>query len=123
VALWNLGCSDQSNISSEKCIDLIETIPFKKLGRIPMIQLTDPMKLNKKEGSSVDNSIPLRRRNKIIMGGRRRERTGWGGGSGTGSGMGGDRREAQRARRMNSNMQELEWEAGRTSRKSHRPRI
>jgi hypothetical protein len=40
----------------------------KKL-RIPMIQL----KLNKKEGPSVDASIPLRRENKIILGGRGRE--------------------------------------------------
>ena len=31
------------------------------------------MKLNKNEGTSVDISNPLRRRNKIIMGGRERE--------------------------------------------------
>ena len=36
--------------------------------RIPMIQLTEQMKLNKKEGPSVDTSIPLRRGNKIITG-------------------------------------------------------
>lgn len=41
--------------------------------RIPMIQHTDHMKFNKKEGTSVDASIPLRRGNKIITGGRRRE--------------------------------------------------
>ena len=35
------------------------------------------MKLNKKEGLSVEVSTPLRRGNKIIMGGRRRERPGW----------------------------------------------
>ena len=34
---------------------------------------TEPEKLNKKEGPSEDASIPLRRGNKIIMGGRRRE--------------------------------------------------
>jgi hypothetical protein len=42
------------------------------------------MKLNKKKGQSVDASIPLRRGNKIILGGRRREEPGrsgeeWGG--------------------------------------------
>ena len=35
------------------------------------------MKLNKKEGPSVDASIPLRRGNKIITGGRGREGPGW----------------------------------------------
>ena len=38
-----------------------------------MIQLTDHMTLNKKEDQRVDASIPLRRGNKIIMGGRVRE--------------------------------------------------
>jgi hypothetical protein len=38
--------------------------------RIPMIQLTDHMKLNKKKDQSVDASIPLRRENKIITGGK-----------------------------------------------------
>lgn len=42
-----------------------------------MIQLTDHIKLNKKEVNLVDASIPLRRRNKIIMEGRRREEPGW----------------------------------------------
>jgi hypothetical protein len=37
------------------------------------------MILNKKEGQSVDASIPLRRGNKIITGGKRREGPGWGG--------------------------------------------
>ena len=41
-----------------------------------MIKLTDHMKLDKKEDQSVDASILLRRRNKIITGGRRREDTG-----------------------------------------------
>jgi hypothetical protein len=40
-----------------------------KKSRIPVIQLIDHMKLNKKEGPSVDASIPIRRGNKIIMGG------------------------------------------------------
>ena len=46
------------------------------------IQLTNHMKLNKKEGQSVDASIFLRRKNKIITGGtytgegRRREERG-----------------------------------------------
>ena len=55
---------------------LISEILAPKL-RISMIQLTDHMKLNKKEGQSVDASIPLRRGNKIIMGGRGREGPGW----------------------------------------------
>ena len=38
-----------------------------------MIQLTDHMKLKKKEDQSVDASVLLRRGNKIIMEGRRRE--------------------------------------------------
>jgi hypothetical protein len=42
----------------------------KKLG-IPTIKLIDHMKL-KKEGPSVDASIPLRRGNKIITAGRER---------------------------------------------------
>ena len=43
---------------------------------ILMIQLTDNMKLNKKEGHSVDASIPLRWENKIIMVGRGSEEPG-----------------------------------------------
>jgi hypothetical protein len=47
-----------------------------------MIKLTDHMKLDKKEDQSVDASILLRRRNKIITGGGRggleRERGGGG---------------------------------------------
>jgi hypothetical protein len=42
-----------------------------------MIQLTDHVKLNKKEGQSMDASIPLRRGNKMIMGSRGRECYGW----------------------------------------------
>jgi hypothetical protein len=38
-----------------------------------MIQLTKHRKLNKKKGPSVDISIPLRKGNKIIMGGIERE--------------------------------------------------
>jgi hypothetical protein len=38
-----------------------------------MIQLTGHMKLNKKEGPSVDASVLLRRGNKITTGGRGRE--------------------------------------------------
>jgi hypothetical protein len=45
--------------------------------RIPMIQLTDLMKINKKKDSSVDIYIPLRMGNKIIMGGRRRKGSWW----------------------------------------------
>ena len=45
--------------------------------RIPMVQLTEFMKLNKEEGPRVDSSIPLRRGNKIIIGGRGREGPRW----------------------------------------------
>ena len=41
-----------------------------------MIHPTDPKKLNKKEGSSEDASIPLRKENKIIMGVRKGEESG-----------------------------------------------
>ena len=66
-----------------------------------MIQFTDNMKLNKKEGPSVDASIPLRRGNKIIMGVRRKEGPRWERRRGKGKGgrirYGGDRREVQGA--------------------------
>ena len=42
-----------------------------------MIQLTDSIKFNKKEGPSEDASISLRREKKIIIGGRRRKGPGW----------------------------------------------
>jgi hypothetical protein len=45
----------------------------KKQLRIPMIQLTDHMKPKKKEDQSMDALVLLRRGNKIIIGGRRRE--------------------------------------------------
>jgi hypothetical protein len=48
---------------------------FTEKYRIPMIQPTDYSKFNNKEGPSEHSSIPLRRRNKIIMGGRGREGT------------------------------------------------
>ena len=44
--------------------------------RTPRIKHIDYKKFNKKEGPSNDASIPLRRGNKIIMGGRGRERPG-----------------------------------------------
>jgi hypothetical protein len=43
---------------------------------IPMIQLIDCVKLNKKEGPSEDASIPLRREKKRIMGGKGKEGSG-----------------------------------------------
>ena len=57
------------------------------------------MKLNKKEGQSVDASIPLRRGNKIIMGGRGKDlvEDGWGREKRGRSGVRGDRREVQRS--------------------------
>jgi hypothetical protein len=42
-----------------------------------MIQLTDHLKLNKKEAHSVDASNTLRRGKKIITGGRGREGPEW----------------------------------------------
>jgi hypothetical protein len=42
-----------------------------------MIECTDWRNLNKQEDPSMDTPIPLRRGNKIIMGGRRREEPGW----------------------------------------------
>ena len=42
-----------------------------------MIKLTDKMKFNKKDGHSIDASIPLIRGTKIIMGGNGREISGW----------------------------------------------
>jgi hypothetical protein len=76
--------------------------------RILMIQLIDQMNLIRRKTQVMDTSNPLRRRNKIIMGGRGREGSEWG------RGRGGERwrREAQRARRMKGNMQHLEWKVG-----------
>jgi hypothetical protein len=42
--------------------------------KIPMIKLTDHMKINKKENPSMNKTISLIKENKIIMGGRWRER-------------------------------------------------
>ena len=41
--------------------------------RIPMIQPKDPKKFNKKEEPSEDALIPLRRGNKMTIGGRGKE--------------------------------------------------
>ena len=70
-----------------------------------MIQLTDHMKLKRKEDQRVDASVLLRRGNKIIKGSRgweglwrkRRE----GGEKGAESGMGGDGGDVQRVRKLN----------------------
>jgi hypothetical protein len=71
-----------------------------------MIQLTDPMKLKKKEGPCVDASKSLRRGNKIITGGRGIKGSGSemrriGQKVGARPGMGRDRRKVQRSRRSN----------------------
>ena len=42
-----------------------------------MLYSIDPKKLNKKEGSREDNRILLRRMDKIVIGGRYRERPEW----------------------------------------------
>jgi hypothetical protein len=44
--------------------------------RILTLKSADPKKLSKKEGSSEDAWISLRRVNKIVIGGRRKEETG-----------------------------------------------
>jgi hypothetical protein len=64
------------------------------------------MKLNKKEGQSMDASIPLRKGIKIITGSRGRALGGRGKGGkrgGASPGMGRDRREVQRYRRIHRN--------------------
>jgi hypothetical protein len=71
-----------------------------------MIQLTGHMKLKKKEDQNVDDSVLLRRVNKIIMGDRGREglkrKRGGGEEKGlTGSGVGGDGGRLQRVRKLN----------------------
>jgi hypothetical protein len=72
-----------------------------------MVQLKDCMKVNKKEGQSVDASNPLTRGNKIITGGRERERPGWErrreGDREAGPGMRRERRKIQATRRVNRN--------------------
>ena len=77
-----------------------------------MIQLKDHMKLNKTGGPSVDSSISLRMGNKTIVSATGRERPGCLRRAGerkcsTGSGMCGDRKEPQRASKMNRNMQQF----------------
>ena len=76
-----------------------------------MIHPMNPKKLNKKEGLSEHASIPLRRENKIIMGGRGSEELGWKTG-----GRGERMRDlvwgetGQRARRMNDICLCLFWD-------------
>jgi hypothetical protein len=69
-----------------------------------MRQLTDHIKLNKKEGPSMDASIHLEGEQNNHW--RQREGGIWvgAGESGAGSAMGVDSREGQRARTMNGNM-------------------
>ena len=75
---------------------------------MPMIQLTDHMKLKNTEDKNMDASIQLRRGNKIITGGRGREglgrERGRGRKRGTASHLGIVRREVQRVRKLNRNM-------------------
>jgi hypothetical protein len=108
MSLWYDGAS--LGYMPESCIAGFSgrTIPnFLRKYRTPMIYPTDHKKLHKKEGSSEDTSIPLRMENKIIMGVRGRGGPEWERGKRARSdmGAGADRREAQRARRMNRNMQ------------------
>jgi hypothetical protein len=79
--------------------------------RIPRTQTTDCKKCNKQKGPSVDATVPLRRGKEIIMGGRGRVGPGWESRGGHGREnkiryeRGTDRREAQRAKRMNEDDQ------------------
>jgi hypothetical protein len=81
----------------------------KKYGTL-IIQPTEHKKLNKKEGSSEDGSIPFRRgEDKLIMEGRGRKLGGRGDLEGKRRqgqlwGMKEDKRKAQRIRKMNRNM-------------------
>jgi hypothetical protein len=59
----------QSQKNTHCMHSLIKWILVQKL-RIPKIQFTYHMKLKKKEDQSVDASVLLRRRNKILTGGR-----------------------------------------------------
>lgn len=79
--------------------------------KISTIHPTDPKMLNKKEGPHDDAPIPFSRGNKIITGGRGRERGGEGK-RGEGSDLGGDRRETMRTRRMNEICCSLGWGVG-----------
>ena len=86
------------------CVLIDKWILAKKF-RIPMIQLTDYRKLNKKEGPSVVISNPLRSRNKIIMGGRERDMGGRGDG-----GKGEQDQVLGRRQERSPEDQENEWE-------------
>jgi hypothetical protein len=77
--------------------------------RISTVQFTDHVKLKKNKDQSVDASILLRRKNKIITGGRGREGPGREREGGRGrevarSSMGSDRREVQKVRKFNRNI-------------------
>jgi hypothetical protein len=70
-----------------------------------MIQSTDHKKLKKKGDPSENASIPCRRENKIITGGRGKKGTVLGGGDQSRISYWGNRREVQKAGRMNANVQ------------------
>jgi hypothetical protein len=72
--------------------------------RIHRIKLLELRKFSKQKGSIEDDSIPLRRGQKLITGGRGREGSGWEGEGGNRIRYRG-RRETQKARRRNGNMQ------------------
>jgi hypothetical protein len=80
--------------------------------RIPTIQLTDPMKLKRKEVQRVDASV-LRRGNKIIKGSKVWEEFGKKEGEGKigeESHMRGDGGDVQMVRKLNRGV--LQWEMG-----------
>ena len=81
-----------------------------------MTQYTDHLKFDKKEGPSEDDSILLRKGNKIINGGRGKEGSrlmrGNRGENEVRSGRGKDRSEAQNSRRMNGYMKLHRWVRG-----------
>ena len=84
------------------------------------------MKLNKEEGHTMDASNPLRRRNKIIIGGRGREGPGWERGRGGKKGSQAQVWEETREKSRGPGEQ-IEiyssggWVTGGTSRKSQMP--
>jgi hypothetical protein len=64
------------DLKGHPCYALMNKWILTKKDRVPIKHPKDPEKLNKKDAPSEDVSITLRRRNKIIMGGKWREGSG-----------------------------------------------
>jgi hypothetical protein len=86
VEIENINFSEITQIQNDMhsmyslMSDIIKTY------RMPMIQLTDPNKFIRKEGTSEDPSVSLRKGNKIIMGDRVRMEHLWKSGKEGGNG-------------------------------------